>query len=172
MHFGKRKGYGAYPVLALALFLAPAAVWAQSTADQQQTPQTTETQPQTQTQPQAPSQRAEVLRQAQQRVNARRKLRVQQIIQDTYTHKYEVYGGGGYLRFHPGSTLQHMNEAAWNAGFTDYLAGKLGVTADFRGYYGTPIPTSTSFRCFTQASASTRFWPGRKCGSLKNSTGR
>src|SRR5271169_3813312 len=80
MQFGKRKGYGTYPVLALALLLAPAAVRAQSTADQQQTPQTTETQPPAQTQSQAPpSQRAEVLRQAQQRVNARRRLRVEQI---------------------------------------------------------------------------------------------
>src|SRR5271155_1898304 len=115
MHFGKRK------VLALAFLLAPAAIWAQSTTDQQQTPQTT------QGAPPSTQQRSEVLRQAQARVSARRKLRVQQIIQDTYTHKCEVYGGGGYVRFRPGSTLQHMNEAAWNAGFTDYLKGKIGV---------------------------------------------
>lgn len=159
MHFGKCKGYGSYPILALALFLAPAAVWAQSTTDQQ-TPQTTEPQPQTQTQPQAPSQRAEVLRQAQQRVNARRKMRVEQIIQDTYTHKYEVYGGGGYLRFHAGSTLQHMNEASWNAGFTDYLAGKLGVTADFRGYYGTAYTYINEFQVFQPSISQYTFLAG------------
>ena len=101
MHFGNRRGYGAYPILALALLLAPAAVWAQNTADQQ-TPQTR----QLCRRPRAAGtqERAEVLRQAQERVKARRKLRVQQIIQDTYSHKYEVYFGGGYLRFSPGST--------------------------------------------------------------------
>jgi hypothetical protein len=160
MHFGKRKGYGVYPVLALALLLAPAAVRAQSTTDQQQTPQTTETQPQTQTQPQAPSQRAEVLRQAQIRVNARRRLRVEQIIQDTYTHKYEVYGGGGYLRFRPGSTLQHMNESDWNAGVTDYLRGKLGVTADFRGYYGTAWTYINEFQIFHPSISQYTFLAG------------
>src|SRR5215469_2483806 len=100
MHFGKLRGYAAYPVFALALLLAPAMLLAQNTTDQQTQP----TPPQTT--PQGPQERAEVLRQAQERVKARRKLREQQIIQDTYTHKYEVYGGGGYLRFTPGSSLQ------------------------------------------------------------------
>ena len=136
MHFGKRK------VLALAILIAPAAIWAQSTTDQQQTPQTT------QSAPQSTQQRSEVLRQAQIRVKARRQLRVQQIIQDTYTHKFEVYGGGGYVRFSPGPHLQHLNEVAWNAGFTDYLRGKLGVTADFRGYYGTAFTYINEFQVF------------------------
>jgi hypothetical protein len=138
MHFGNRRGYRVYPILALALLLAPAAVWAQSTTDQQ-TPQTL---------PQAPAQRTEVLRQAQERVKARRKLRVEQIIQDTYSHKYELYFGGGYLRFSPGENLQHLNQAAWNVGITDYLRGKLGVTADFRGYYGTAFTYINEFQVF------------------------
>ncbi|HEX3472115.1 MAG TPA: hypothetical protein VHT28_13110 [Silvibacterium sp.] len=160
MHFGNRKGYGAYPVLALALLLAPAAVWAQSTADQQQTPPSTQTQPQAQTLPQAPAERTEVLRQAQERVKARRKLRVQQIIQDTYSHKYELYFGGGYLRFRPGSTLQHMNQSAWNVGITDYLAGKLGVTADFRGYYGTAFTYINEFQVFNPSISQYTFLAG------------
>jgi hypothetical protein len=155
MHFGKRKGYGAYPVLALVLLLAPAAVRAQTTTDQQQPLQTT-----TEATPPPPQQRAEVLRQAQLRVQARRKLRVQQIIQDTYTHKYEAYFGGGYLRFSPGPSLQHMNESAWNVGVTDYIAGKIGVTADFRGYYGTTFTYVNQFQVFSPSISQYTFLAG------------
>jgi hypothetical protein len=147
MHFRKRK------LLALALFMAPALLCAQSTTDQQpaQT-QAPATQP--------PAQRAEVLREAQARVRARRKLRIQQIIQDTYSHKYEFYAGGGYLRFRPGSTLQHINESAWNVGITDYLAGKLGVTADFRGYYGTTFTGVNEFQVFSPSISQYTFMAG------------
>jgi hypothetical protein len=154
MHFGKFRGYASYPVLILALLLAPAAIMAQSTTDQQ-----TAAQP-AQTTPQAPEQRAEVLRQAQIRVQARRKLRVQQIIQDTYTHKYEAYFGGGYLRFRAGPALQHNNESAWNIGITDYFRGKLGVTADFRGYYGTTFTYINQFQVFSPSISQYTFMAG------------
>jgi hypothetical protein len=123
-----------YPVLTLAL--VSFAVF-QSRA--QQTPTIVDQQPTTQTAPQQQTQqqRAEVLRQAQARVKARRRLRDQQIIKDTYSHKYEVYFGGNYLRFRPGNVLQHINEAGWHVGVTDYAFGKIGLTADARGYYGT-----------------------------------
>jgi hypothetical protein len=137
MQSGKRWG-----ILALALFFAPAVLPAQDNSNQQPS------QSQAQTAQQTPAERSQVLRQAQDRVRARRKLRVQQIIQDTYTHKYEVYGGGGYLRFRPGPSLQHLNEAEWNAGFTDYKWGKLGLTADFRGYYGTAFTYVNEFQVF------------------------
>jgi len=153
MHFGKRRGYGVYPIFALALLLAPAATRAQNTTDQQ-------TQPQPQTAPQGTQERAEVLRQAQERVRARRRIRVEQIIQDTYTHKYEVYGGGGYLRFTPGPDLQHLNEASWNAGFTDYVRGKIGVTADFRGYYGTAFTYVNQYQVFSPSISQYTFMAG------------
>jgi hypothetical protein len=86
---------------------------------------------------QTPEERARVLREAQARVNARREARRQQIIRETYGAKFEAYFGGGYLRFHPGQYKQRNNEADWNVGITDYIRPKLGVTADFRGYYGT-----------------------------------
>ena len=159
MHFGNRRGYGSYPIFALALLLAPAALLAQNTTDQQ-TPQPTGAQSQTQSAPQGTQERAQVLRQAQERVNARRKVRMQQVIQDTYTHKYEVYGGGGYLRFTPGSSLQHLNEAAWNAGFTDYVRGKIGVTADFRGYYGTAFTYINQFQVFKPSISQYTFLVG------------
>ena len=86
---------------------------------------------------QTPAERARILRDAQDRINARRQARVQQTIRETYGNKFETYFGGGYLRFHPGDAKQHNNEGGWNVGITDYLNPKLGVTADLRGYYGT-----------------------------------
>ncbi|MBB6142291.1 hypothetical protein HNQ77_000229 [Silvibacterium bohemicum] len=151
MHFSKRK------FLALVLSIAPALACAQSTTDQQQQPDQSQTQAPT-TQP--PQQRAEVLRAAQARVRARRKLRVQQIIQDTYSHKYETYFGGGYLRFRPGSSLQKINESNWNIGVTDYVRGKLGVTADFRGYYGTTYTNVNEFQVFAPSISQYSFMAG------------
>lgn len=86
---------------------------------------------------QTPEERARILREAQDRINARRQAKIQQIIRETYGHKYEAEFGGGYLRFKPGEMKQHINEADWNIGFTDYLKPRLGITADVRGYYGT-----------------------------------
>jgi hypothetical protein len=138
MHFRKCSGYAAYPLFAV-LLLASLAARAQGTTPQQQQPADTAQQPPTgQTQPQStPQQRSEVLREAQERVNARRKVRIKQIIADTYSHKYELDFGGGYLRFRPGSALQHNSESSWNLDLTDYLRGDLGVTIEGRGYYGT-----------------------------------
>ena len=124
-----------YPVLAVTIFsLAVLQTRAQQTPTQ---PQSTDQTQAGQTAPQTtPQERTEVLRQAQERVKARRKVREQQVIQDTYTHKYEAYFGGDYLRFRPGDVLQHINEAGWHVGITDYAFGKIGITADGRGYYG------------------------------------
>lgn len=159
MFFGKRKGYLAYPVLASAILLVTTTMLAQETPPQQQQTEA-QSQDQSGAQTQTPEQRAEVLRRAQQRVRARRRLRVQQIIQDTYSHKYEFYFGGGYLRFRPGSTLQKNTEADWNAGITDYLAGKLGVTADFRGYYGTTYTNVNPYQVFSPSISQYTFMAG------------
>jgi len=137
MHFRKFSGYALYPLLALVLVF-PSVIRAQDSSSQQPAANP-QTQPsdQSQQQPTAPQNQAEVLRQAQARVNARRKVRIQQIIQDTYSHKYELSFGGGSLRFTPGDSLQRMNEAGWFVDLTDYFHGDLGISADFRGYYGT-----------------------------------
>jgi hypothetical protein len=135
MHFRRCFGYAVYPLFAV-LLLAPSVIRAQDASSQQPAspPQSQSGQSQPQSSPQ---ERAGVLREAQARVNARRKIRIRQIIEDTYSHKYELDSGGGSLRFTPGDSLQRMNEAGWNVDLTDYLHGDLGVTADFRGYYGT-----------------------------------
>jgi hypothetical protein len=102
-----------------------------------QQPATPQLQPPPPAPTQTPEERARVLREAQSRINARRQARIQQVINETYGHKFETYFGGGYLRFHPGEMKQRNEEAAWNIGLTDYIRPRLGITADFRGYYGT-----------------------------------
>lgn len=163
MHFGKRKGYLAYPVLALTILSASVIARAQDASDQQQTQAQSPAQSQSDSQAQSETttqQRADVLRQAQARVRARRRLRVEQIIQDTYSHKYETYFGGGFLRFRPGTNLQRNSEADWNVGLTDYLRGRLGVTADFRGYYGTTYTYVNPYQVFSPSISQYTFMAG------------
>ena len=171
MQFGFRSGYLAYPAFLLVFFpvlgLAPrvhaqSAPPAQATpppdASQQQAP--AQQQPLEQLPQQTPEERARILRQAQARVQARRRMRQQQIINDTYTHKYEVYTGGGYLRFRPGPSLQHMNESAWNVGVTEWIRPKLGVTADFRGYYGDANTLNFEYRVYRPSISQYTFMAG------------
>jgi hypothetical protein len=73
------------------------------------------------------------------RIRARREQRRAQAIHDTYSHLYEAYVGGDYLRFTPGPTLQRVTLYSWDTAFTRYYGEKLGVTLDGRGYYGTPF---------------------------------
>jgi len=128
-------------VLSFSLFLisqfllpSPLARAQDQTAPPAQTSSSAPTAPQAATQ--TPEERARILREAQDRINARRQAKIQQIIRETYGHKFEVDFGGGYLRFHPGEMKQHMNEAAWHVGVADYIRPRLGLTADVRGYYG------------------------------------
>ena len=110
--------------------------------------------------PQTQQQRAQVLRDAQARVSARRRVREEQIEQETYSHKYEAYVGGAYLRFRPGPTLQHDTEAAWNAGVTEWVRPKLGITGDVRGYYGTAITDNFEFQVFKPSISQYTFMAG------------
>lgn len=109
---------------------------------------------------QTPQERARILREAQARINARRQARIQQIIQETYGTKFEAYFGGAYLRFHPGDTKQHNNEAGWNVGVTDYLRPKLGVTLDVRGYYGTAYIGNNPYGIFQPSISQYSFLVG------------
>lgn len=71
------------------------------------------------------------------RIKARREQRRAAAIHETYAHLYEAYGGMGYLRFEPGSTLVRAHEYSWNVGVTRYRDERMGITVDGRGYYGT-----------------------------------
>ena len=114
-----------------------------------------------QTEPENPQQnQVRLAQEAQARIRARRRQRTQRVIQETYSQKFEVYGGGGYVRFRPGASLQHINEAVWDVGFTDYLRTRLGVTADLRGYYGTAFIPPNQFNIFKPSISEYSFMGG------------
>ena len=68
--------------------------------------------------------------------SANRKARIERTIAETYSHRFEVAGGGGYLRFQSGSLLQRNNEVTFFMTTTYFLNPKLGIIADVRGAYG------------------------------------
>ncbi len=159
--FQYRSSFRAAALILAAALVSPALL-AQSSAPPAATQDSSGTAGQLDQAPaqKSPSDRAQVLRDAQARVNARRRIREQQIEQDTYSHKYELYAGGGYLRFRPGHNLQHNTEAAWNAGITEWVRPKIGVTGDFRGYYGTAITDNFEFGVFKPAISEYTFMAG------------
>ena len=154
MHCSQRLGCLAYPLVLVLCLAAPGLLAQNSTAAP---PSST---PEAQQQENPQQQQARLAQEAQARIRARRQQRVRMAIQDTYTHKYEVYGGGGYLRFLPGASLQHMNEEAWNGGFTDYLRGRLGVAVDFRGYYGIAFTQHNIYNIFHPSISEFTFMGG------------
>jgi hypothetical protein len=164
-----RPGYLAYPLVSLILSLGLSLSLGPSLLAQSATPAQPADGQQQQTQPaqpiqdlpqQSPQERARILRDAQARVQARRRARQQQVIHDTYSHKFEFYGGGGYLRFRPGPAIQHLNEEAWNAGITEWIRPKLGITADFRGLYGTANTINNPFVVYRPSISQYTFLAG------------
>ena len=79
---------------------------------------------------------AQSTRRQRRETNANRQARINRIIKDTYTRKYELYGGGGYLRFRSGEYLKRNNEVSWATSGTYFLNPKLGITADVRDSIG------------------------------------
>jgi hypothetical protein len=73
---------------------------------------------------------------ARRETNASRQARIQRTIEDTYSHRYEVIGGGGYLRFRSGSNLKKNNEIGWATAVNYYLNPKLAIVGDARGSFG------------------------------------
>jgi hypothetical protein len=68
--------------------------------------------------------------------NATRQARIARQLQETYTHRWEVGGGGGYLRFRSGEYTQKNSEITFWVDTTYYLNEKLGITGELRGAYG------------------------------------
>jgi hypothetical protein len=68
--------------------------------------------------------------------NANRKARIERQIADTYTHRWEIAGGGGYLRFRSGQLTQKNSEIAFWMNTTYYFNRNLGLTGELRGAYG------------------------------------
>src|ERR1700683_3515623 len=156
MHQSKRFGCHVYPILFLITLAVPGLTAQNSPSNPSPAPAAP-----AQTEPENPQQnQIRLAQEAQARIRARRQARTQRVVEDTYSHKFEVYGGGGYTRFRPGASLQHVNEVAWNGGFTDYLWGRLGLTADLRGYYGTAFTPPNPFNIFKPAISEYSFMAG------------
>jgi hypothetical protein len=73
---------------------------------------------------------------ARRETNASRQARIQRTINDTYSHRYEVIGGGGFLRFRSGDTTKRNNEINWATAFNYYLNPKLALVGDAQGSFG------------------------------------
>jgi hypothetical protein len=79
---------------------------------------------------------AQTTRKSGRETNANRKARIARQIAETYTHRWEVAGGGGYLRFRSGQFTQKNSEIAFWMNTTYYFNRNLGLTGEVRGAYG------------------------------------
>ncbi len=77
--------------------------------------------------------------------NASRQARIQRTITDTYSHRWEVFGGGGYMRFRSGEYTQKNNEVTWNLAVHYFLNPKLSIVADSRGMFGNGKPLRNEY---------------------------
>ena len=77
--------------------------------------------------------------------NASREARIQRTIHDTYSHRWEVFGGGGYQRFRSGENTQKNNEITWNLAVHYFLNPKLSIVGDARGMFGNGKPLRNEF---------------------------
>lgn len=59
-----------------------------------------------------------------------------QEVSDAYTHRWDLYVGGQYMRFRPGPDLHNSGTGGWTVGLTRYFTPRFGITADARGNYG------------------------------------
>lgn len=68
--------------------------------------------------------------------NASRQARIARTIHDTYSHQWEAFGGGGYLRWKSGDYTKKNNEVSWAAAANYYLTPKFAIVGDARGSFG------------------------------------
>lgn len=68
--------------------------------------------------------------------NASRQARIQRTIEDTYSRRWEIFGGGGYLRWNSGQFTKKNNEVSWEAQADYYLNPKLAIVGDAQGSFG------------------------------------
>src|SRR5260370_35359491 len=73
---------------------------------------------------------AQTTRRTRRESSANRKSRIERTIAETYSHRFEVAGGGGYLRFQSGSALQRKNEVTFFMTGTCFLNPNLAIIAD------------------------------------------
>jgi hypothetical protein len=81
--------------------------------------------------------------------NASRQARIQRTVGETYSHRWEIYGGGGFLRFRSGDFTQKNNEISWATAANYFLSPKFSIVGDARGSFGYGKPLRGEF--LTQA---------------------
>jgi hypothetical protein len=79
---------------------------------------------------------AQGVRRSRRESNANRRARIARAINDTYGHKWEVGGGGGFLRFRSGQYKQQNNEVTFWSSAMYSLTPKLGVIGLVGGGFG------------------------------------
>jgi hypothetical protein len=65
-----------------------------------------------------------------------RQYRLTHAIQDTYTHRWEIAAGSGFLRFEPGPFLRRDNQIDWATSAAYYLTPEYGIVAEVSGHFG------------------------------------
>jgi hypothetical protein len=76
---------------------------------------------------------------------ANRKARIARTIEETYDHRWEAAGGGGYMRFRSGQFLRQNNEVSFWAETLYSLNPKLGILGTVQGSYGKAQVGNTTF---------------------------
>jgi hypothetical protein len=92
---------------------------------------------------------AQVTHHARRESNANRKRRVERTIAETYGHKWEVGGGGGFERFRSGQFQQQDSQITFWASTMYALNPKVGIIGEVRGAYGhakiaNPLPSGAT----------------------------
>jgi hypothetical protein len=80
--------------------------------------------------------RAQSTRRSRRESNANRKARIERTVQETYSHRYEVAGGGGFMRFRSGEFQQKNSQVTFWMNGTYFLNPRLGIIGEIRGAYG------------------------------------
>ena len=75
-------------------------------------------------------------RRARRETNASREARLAREIAQTYSHRYEIFGGGGYMRFRSGDNTKNNNEVSWNATAARFFNPRVAVIASAQGSFG------------------------------------
>lgn len=86
--------------------------------------------------PQTAEQNRESRRSFESRRQLTRQRREAQAVTDAYSHRWDVYAGGEYMRFRPGPSIHNSGVGGWTLGLTRYFTPRFGITADARGLYG------------------------------------
>jgi hypothetical protein len=79
---------------------------------------------------------AKAPKRARRETNAARQARIAHTVQETYSHRYEIFGGGGYMRFRSGDFTKKNNEVTWATNTSYFLTPKFAVVGDARGMFG------------------------------------